>query len=95
MPLFRRIPKIGFSNQPFRTVYQTVNVGEIDAAGLDGEIGPAELHVAGLIRKSDKPVKVLGGGGINRSLRITAHAFSGSATTKILAAGGTAEILNT
>ena len=93
MPLHRRIPKIGFSNAPFRTVYQVVNTGAIEASGLEGDIGPAELEKAGLIRKASQLVKVLGDGEMTRQVTIRAHAFSKSAREKITQAGGQAEQL--
>ncbi len=54
MPLHRRLPKIGFSNAKFRTTFQVVNVGEIQKAGLEGDVGPAELAKAGLVRMHRK-----------------------------------------
>lgn len=92
MPLYRRIPKLkGFRN-PTATNYGGVNVsalGELDAT----EIGPEEMRAAGLVRKREKLVKVLGGGELSKKLTVRAHAFSASARTKIEAAGGTAEVI--
>ena len=51
-PLFRHLPKIGFSNIKFKTVYQIVNLQDLAASGLAGEVGPAELASAGLVRKT-------------------------------------------
>ena len=93
MPLYRRLPKIGFSNQRFRRVFQVVNLAEIESRGLEGEVGPAELKGAGLVRKATLPVKVLGSGTLSRPLKVRAHAFSSSAREKIEAAGGSAETL--
>ena len=93
MPLYRRLPKIGFSNQRFRRVYQVVNLAEIDFRGLEGEVGPPELKAAGLIRKATLPVKILGTGTVGRPLTVRAHAFSNSAREKIAAAGGSVETL--
>jgi large subunit ribosomal protein L15 len=93
MPLYRRLPKIGFSNQRFQRVYQVVNLAEIESRGLEGEVGPPELKAAGLIRKATLPVKILGTGALSRPLKVRAHAFSSSAREKIDAAGGSAERL--
>ena len=93
MPLYRRLPKIGFSNKRFQRVYQVVNLAEIESRGLEGEVGPPEMKAAGLIRKATLPVKVLGAGTLSRPLKIKAHAFSISAKEKIGAAGGSAETL--
>lgn len=88
MPLHRRLPKFGFSNAKFRVEYQVVNVGDIQKAGLSGDIGPAELDQAGLIRKATNRVKILGDGELTNQVNITAHAASRSARTKIESAGG-------
>ena len=87
MPLHRRLPKIGFSNQKFRKVFQIVNVGDIQKAGLEGEVGPEELIAAGLVRKS-RSIKILGDGELTIELTLTAHAASRSAREKVEAAGG-------
>lgn len=92
-PIHRRLPKIGFSNRMFETVYQVVNLGAIEACGLEGEIGLEELRQAGLIRKTTRPVKILGEGELNRALTIKAHKFSRSALEKIGQAGGTTEVI--
>ncbi len=88
MPLQRRIPKRGFT--PLRRVeYQVVNVSALE--GLDEpDITPAVLEDRGLIGSASKPVKVLGDGKLTRAIRVSAHAFSGSATRKIQGAGGSA-----
>lgn len=91
MPLHRRLPKVGFSNHQFRTVYRVVNVGDIVASGLEGEIGPQELVKAGLIGRRNLPVKVLGQGEVSRQITVRAHAFSAKASEKITQAGGQAE----
>lgn len=93
MPTFRHLPKIGFSNQPFRTIYQIVNLEEIEVRHLEGEIGPEELKQAGLIKKDTGLVKVLGRGDLSRGVTLKAHKFSQSAREKIEKAGGKAEVI--
>ena len=94
MPLYRRLPKVGFSNKRFKKVYQLANVGDFESRGLgEGEIGPAQLAEAGLIRSATRPVKVLGDGELEIAVKVRAHAFSSSAAEKIQAAGGTVETL--
>jgi large subunit ribosomal protein L15 len=94
MPLTRRVPKLKGFKAPRPTVYGAVNVGHL--AELEGtEIGPDELRAAGLLHKRDKLVKILGSGDITRSVTVRAHAFSESARSKIAAAGGTVEIIET
>ena len=94
MPIYRRLPKIGFSNHRFKKVYQVVNVGDLESRGLEGVVGPEELVSAGLVRKTTAPIKVLGNGELKRGLTVRAHAFSRSAAEKIQGAGGTAETLS-
>jgi large subunit ribosomal protein L15 len=88
IPIHMRLPKLkGFTN-PFRQEYQVVNVdrlGELFPKG--GTVDIDALVAAGAVRK-DRPVKVLGGGDISVAVQVSAHHFSGSAKTKIEAAGG-------
>ena len=91
MPIQRRLPKRGFNNN-FRTVYEIVNVGDLDR--IDGsDITPEILAEHGLIRGTGDPVKVLGDGEAPENLKVSAHAFSKSAEEKITAAGGSVERL--
>ncbi|MFW6204488.1 MAG: 50S ribosomal protein L15 [Actinomycetota bacterium] len=93
MPLQMRIPKLkGFKN-PFRVEYQVVNVQRLAALYPDGgEVTPEDLAAKGAVR-SGRPVKVLGEGDLSVALQVKAHAFSGSAREKIVAAGGSATTL--
>ncbi len=94
MPLARRLPKLkGFSNAPFKTVYQVVNtgrLGELFPAG--GDVTPETLAEAGAVRRGEL-VKVLGNGDLSVALRVRAHAVSASARQKIESAGGTVTLL--
>ena len=94
MPLHRRLPKIGFSNHAFKTTYQVVNVGAIEAAGLEGEISIEDLQKAGLVSRRRMPVKVLGEGEITRQVTVRAHAFSAGAIEKITQAGGQVQTIS-
>jgi large subunit ribosomal protein L15 len=90
MPLHMRLPKLkGFKNR-FRVEYQVVNVGDLAQLFPEGgTVGPDELVAAGAVRRN-QPVKVLGNGDLDGvALTVSAHAFSGSARDKIMAAGGT------
>jgi large subunit ribosomal protein L15 len=94
MPIHMRLPKLrGFKNR-FRVEFQPVNVGDIARVFPDGgTIGVDELVANGLVRKG-KLVKVLGNGDVaGVKLDITANAFSGSASEKIAAAGGSVTTL--
>ena len=90
MPLQRRVPKLkGFSNLPFKTTYQVVNIGRLaELYPQGGDVTPEDLVGKGAVRAGEL-VKVLGKGDAGVALRVTAHAFSASAREKITAAGGT------
>ena len=95
LPLFRHIPKIGFSNKQFKTEYQVVNLSAIEAIDWSGDVGPEEMREKRLVRRGAMPIKVLGEGDLSRVLVIRAHKFSRSASEKIAAAGGSAEVIKT
>ncbi len=88
MPLHMRLPKLrGFKN-PFRVEYQVVNVAKLAALFPEGgAVTPADLVAKGAVRVGEL-VKVLGNGEISVAVQVSAHAFSGSAKSKIEAAGG-------
>jgi large subunit ribosomal protein L15 len=91
MPLYRKLPHRGFNQFNFRDEVAVINVGELDALPANVTEANAEsLAKAGLIRKGESRVKVLGTGEITRSLKITALKFSPSAKDKIEKAGGQA-----
>lgn len=92
MPLIRRVPKLKGFTPPNRKVYGAVNVGQL--GDLGSEVGPDELREAGLVRKRDKLVKVLGNGDVSKKLTVRAHAFSDAARSKIEGAGGTVEVID-
>lgn len=91
MPLQRRLPKRGFHNL-FRKEYAVVNLRDLD--GLSGTVTPEALVDRGLLKKRDsKAVKVLGVGELKTAVTIRAHKFSKTASEKIKAAGGKAEVI--
>ena len=94
MPLHRRVPKLkGFSNAPFKTTYQVVNVGRLaELYPSGGDVTPENLAANGAVRRGEL-VKVLGTGELSVALRVSAHAVSQSARQKIEAAGGTVSLL--
>lgn len=94
MPLFRRIPKRGFSHETWDKKYHVVNVGDIDQAFKDGDTVDADaLSKAGLAKGPSDGVRILGQGDVTKKLSIKAHHFSKSAEEKIKAKGGTTEII--
>jgi len=94
LPIFRRLPKRGFSNFNFRTEYQVVNVGDLEATfEPNSHVTAATLKVAGLIHDADAPVKILGDGTVSKKFTVEAQRFSGEAAKKLESAGGTVKKL--
>ena len=89
-PLHRRTPKAkGFTN-PFRVEYSPVNLDDLERFDSGAEVTPELLKERGILRSLRRPVKVLAGGDLKKSLTIRAHKFSMTAKEKIEAAGGSA-----
>ncbi len=94
MPLHRRLPKRGFTNDPFKKEFTIINVSDLMRFDKGSKIGPEELIAAGLARKiAKRGVRVLGDGLIDRAVHVSAHYFTESAKEKITKAGGTAEVI--
>lgn len=95
LPLVRRLPNVrGFTNK-WRREYTPVNVDQLEERFAAGStVSPLTLVAAGLIKRQDELVKVLGRGDLGTRLTVRAHAFSHSARAKIEAAGGTVEIIH-
>ena len=89
MPMFRRLPKRGFTN-PFKVTAQTVNLRQL--AKLAGtELTPETLFAAGLVSKREGAIKLLGTGEADRAYEVRGLTVSASARAKVEAAGGTVE----
>ena len=94
MPLFRRVPKRGFTRGRFEKHYLVVNIGDLDTLFKDGDtVDHEKLRTAGLANGPADGVKILGQGDITKKLTVRAHFFSKSAAEKIKAKGGTAEVV--
>ncbi len=92
LPLYRRLPKRGFTNI-FKVVYQVVNVGQLEEKfDADTVVDKEALRKAGLIKKLNQPVKLLGKGNITKKLTVKVDAASKKAVELIQAAGGTVEV---
>lgn len=91
MPLYRRVPKKGFTNI-FRTEYATVNVGQLEVFDNGTVVTAAMLKEAKIIRKTLDGVKILGNGELTKKLTVEAAKFTASAKEKIEALGGKAEV---
>lgn len=92
MPLFRRIPKRGFTSAAKKT-FQVVNVDALNKFRKDSVVDKAALKEAGLIRHTETLVKILGDGKLSKPLSVLCDAFSESAKKKILEAGGKFDIV--
>jgi large subunit ribosomal protein L15 len=91
MPLHRRLPKRGFTNI-FRKEYAIVNIATLEK--LEGDsFTPESLLAAGVIKKLQSGLKILGNGELTRKISVQAHVYSQSALDKIQNAGGIAEVL--
>jgi large subunit ribosomal protein L15 len=93
MPLFRRIPKRGFSQATWARTYHVVNVGDLNGFADGATVDAAALKKAGLAKGPAYGVRVLGTGELTRKLVVKAHHFSKSAAEKITARGGTTEVI--
>jgi large subunit ribosomal protein L15 len=89
MPMYRRLPKRGFTN-PFKVTAQVVNLAQLKKVGAT-DVSPETLYSAGLIGRVDRPVKLLGTGDADRSYTVRGVTLSASARAKIEAAGGKIE----
>jgi large subunit ribosomal protein L15 len=90
MPLLRRLPKRGFNNVAFKTVYGIVNLDDLEKRFEDGAaINEKLLRGAGLVRGSLDGIKVLGRGEVNKKFHLEVDSISASAREKIEQAGGT------
>ena len=91
MPLQRRIPKRGFNNI-FAEETVAINVAALEVFEDGAVVDAAALQAKGIIKKADIPVKVLGNGKLTKKLTVKLAGYSASASEKITAAGGTAEV---
>ena len=92
MPLVRRLPKRGFYN-PFRTEYVAVNVERLEIFEDGSVVSPVQLIEAGIIKKINDGIKIMGNGELTKKLTVQAAKFTATAKEKIEAAGGKAEVI--
>ena len=90
-PIYRQLPKRGFNNKRFATVYATVNVSDLNRFEDGAIVDIQTLLDARVIRKAQDGLKVLGNGEIAKKLTVKAAKFSAAAKEKIEAAGGSCE----
>lgn len=93
LPLYRRLPKRGFSNAMFKKTYAVINVADLNMFENDTVVTAELLKEMGIIKKQLSGIKVLGNGSLERKLTVRAHVFSKTAKEKIEAQGGKAEVM--
>ncbi len=92
MPLFRRIPKRGFTNS-LREEMAIVNIRDLSRLDAGTEVTPEFLYQEGIVKKRSLRIKLLGNGDLDRPLTVRVHSASKSALEKITAAGGKVEVI--
>ena len=93
LPLYRRLPKRGFSNAMFKKTYSVINVADLDKFEDGTEVTPELLVEMGIIKKVLSGIKVLGNGKLTKKLTVKANKFSETAKEKIENVGGTIEVI--
>ncbi len=93
MPLHRRVPKRGFSNQPFRKQFAYVNLGRLEVFEAGTIVTPELLVKQGIVKRLRDGLKVLADGELTKALTVHAHRFSAKAKERIAGLGGKAELL--
>ena len=93
LPLYRRLPKRGFSNAKFKKEFAVINVSDLNVFENGTVVSPALLKEVGLVKKELSGIKVLGNGDLEKKLTIQANKFSKSAVEKIEASGSKIEVI--
>lgn len=93
LPLYRRLPKRGFSNAMFKKNYAVINVSDLNMFDDGTTVTPELLKEMGIIKKQLSGIKVLGNGSLEKKVNVRAHKFSDVAKEKIEAAGGKVEVI--
>ena len=93
LPLYRRLPKRGFTNGKFRTRYAVINLSDLNVFEDGTVVTPALLKETGVIKNQLDGIKVLSNGKLERKLTIQAHKFSTTALEKIEESGSKAEVI--
>ena len=93
LPLYRRLPKRGFSNYPFKKEYAVINLSDLNVFEDGTVVTPALLKERGIVKKQLSGIKVLGEGQLEKKLTVQAHKFPKSAIDKINESGSKAEVI--
>ena len=93
LPLFRRLPKRGFSNAQFKTEYAVINLSDLNRFEEGAVVTPELLKEMGLVKNQLDGIKVLGNGTLEHKITVKAHKFSKRALEEIEKLGGKAEVI--
>lgn len=95
MPIYRRLPKVGFNNKNFEKVYTVINVGDLEVFAAGSEVDLKAVLAKGLTSKEKQSdlFKILGDGEVKKALTVKVDAITASARTKIEKAGGTVVLI--
>lgn len=93
MPLYRRVPKRGFSNARFKKEFTVVNLNDLNKFAEGTVVTPEGLMAKGIINKRLDGIKILGNGTLERPISVRVHQVSASARKAIEAIGGTVELI--
>ena len=93
LPLFKRLPKKGFSNALFKKEYVTINVCDLEKFDEGAVVTPELLKEMGILKKQLSGVKILGNVELTKKLTVKASKFSKTAVEKIESKGGKAEVI--
>jgi len=93
LPLYRRLPKRGFSNSDFKIRYATINVSDLNIFDDGTVVTPELLKEKGILKKQLAGVKVLGNGELKKKLTVKANKFSKSAIEKLEKSGSSVEVI--
>ena len=93
LPLFRRLPKRGFSNADFKVRYAVINLSDLNRFEDGAVVTPEILKEMGLVKSQLDGIKVLGNGTLEKKVNVKAHKFSSVAKEQIEKMGGKAEVI--
>ncbi|MDD3341353.1 MAG: 50S ribosomal protein L15 [Bacilli bacterium] len=93
LPLYRRLPKRGFTNARFKTEYAVINMSDLNKFEDGAVVTPEILKEMGLVKNQLDGIKVLGNGTLEKKVTVKAHKFSGVAKEQIEKLGGKVEVI--
>ena len=93
LPLFRRLPKRGFTNAMFKTTYAVINLSDLNKFDNGAEVTPEILKNMGIVKNLKDGIKVLGNGTLDKKLTVKANKFSLKAKEAIEKSGGKIEVI--